>query len=182
MACIICVPLGFRLWRRARRTLLSIAWPIGKEDALPDLTRRKSMLRPGKLSLILGLAGALVVPALVSAQAAQKDPDAAGVAAAIRFQKAEDAAAARQARLDAGRAGETNSADRMAAKPAQKESHEGGVAAAIRFQQAEQMAADRQARIDARSDSANSADRIAPDAKTKRPRTTSATARPRNSQ
>jgi hypothetical protein len=139
------------------------------------------MLRPGKLSLILGLAGALALPALVPAQAAQKDSDAAGVAAAIRFQKAEDAAAARQARLDAGRAGEANSADRMA-RPEQKESREGGVAAAIRFQQAEQIAADRQARIEARAGNENSADRIAPDAKAKTSRATSATARPRNSQ
>ena len=34
---------------------------------------------------------------------AQNGSDAAGVAAAVRFQKAEDAAAARQARIEAGR-------------------------------------------------------------------------------
>ena len=75
------------------------------------------MLRPSKFALILGLAGALVLPSLAVAQqeaAARKDSDAAGVAVAIRFQKAEDAAAARQARIDAARGGESNSAARTA--------------------------------------------------------------------
>ena len=44
----------------------------------------------------------------------QKEPKPVTVEEAIRFQRAEDAAAARQAGIDAGRAGELNSADRMA--------------------------------------------------------------------
>jgi len=147
------------------------------------------MLRPGKFALILGMASVMAaLPTLTLAQTSQKESEAAGVAAAIRFQRAEDAAAAREARIDAARGGESNSADRMApqttAKVAPKEPQAGGVAAAIRFQQAEQVAADRQARIDARAAGESSADRMAPAPKsrTKTARTTSATARPRDSQ
>jgi hypothetical protein len=150
------------------------------------------MLRSSKFALILGLAGASVLPSLAVAQqgaAARKDSDAAGVAAAIRFQKAEDAAAARQARIDAGRGGESNSvagaAPQTTAKAVQKESQPVGVEAAIRFQRAEDAAAARQARIEGtREDESSSADRMAPEpkSKTKTARTASATARPRNSQ
>jgi len=49
------------------------------------------------LALVLGLAAAT---GLLSEVSAQQDSDAAGVAAAIRFQRAEDAAAARQARIE----------------------------------------------------------------------------------
>jgi hypothetical protein len=52
-----------------------------------------------KLALILSLAGALA--GLPSLAMAQKDPDAAGVAEAIRFEKAKQAAADRQARIEA---------------------------------------------------------------------------------
>jgi hypothetical protein len=78
------------------------------------------MWKPTKIALILGIAGALAgLPSLTAAQqaaAAQKDPDAAGVAEAIRFQKAEQAAADRQARIEA-REQASNSADRMAPQP-----------------------------------------------------------------
>jgi len=55
-----------------------------------------------RLALILGLAGGLA--ALPAMAADQKDPDAAGVAEAIRFEKAKQAAADRQARIEAARA------------------------------------------------------------------------------
>jgi hypothetical protein len=59
------------------------------------------MFKPSKLALILGLAGAMVgLPCLA---AAQQDPDAAAVAEAIRFEKAKQAAADRQLRIDEGR-------------------------------------------------------------------------------
>jgi hypothetical protein len=78
------------------------------------------MWKPTKTALILGIAGALAgLPPLTAAQqaAAQKDPDAAGVAEAIRFQKAEQAAADRQARIEEAREHASNSADRMASQP-----------------------------------------------------------------
>ncbi len=62
-----------------------------------------------RLALILGLAaGFASLPALA---AGQKDPDAAGVQEAIRFEKAKQAAADRQARIEA-RGQEANTADR----------------------------------------------------------------------
>jgi sRNA-binding protein len=60
------------------------------------------MFRTTKLALIIGLAGAMA--ALPSLTAEQKDPDAAGVAEAIRFEKAKQAAADRQARTEEERA------------------------------------------------------------------------------
>jgi hypothetical protein len=60
------------------------------------------MFRTTKLALILGLAGAMA--ALPSPTAEQKDPDAAGVAEASRFEKAKQAAADRQARIEEARA------------------------------------------------------------------------------
>lgn len=60
------------------------------------------MFRTTKFALILGLAGAMA--ALPSLTAEQKDPDAAGVAEAIRFEKAKQAAADRQARIEESRA------------------------------------------------------------------------------
>ena len=74
------------------------------------------MLKPSKVALILGLASGLA--GLPSLTATQKDPDAAGVAEAIRFEKAKQAAADRQARIEAARERASNSADRMA--PEQK--------------------------------------------------------------
>jgi len=73
------------------------------------------MLKPSKIALILGLAGALA--GLRSLAAQQKDPDAAGVAEAIRFEKAKQAAADRQARIEAAHERATTSADRMAPEP-----------------------------------------------------------------
>lgn len=64
-----------------------------------------------KFALTLAMAGALA--GLPSLALAQKDPDARGVAEAIRFEKAKQAAADRQARIEA-RAGRENSADRVA--------------------------------------------------------------------
>ena len=73
-----------------------------------------------KFLLTMGLAGALVLPALALAQqdrTRQNDQDEPGnVADAIRFQKAEDAAAARQARIEAAREREAHSADRVMTK------------------------------------------------------------------
>ncbi|MGO4881534.1 MAG: hypothetical protein ACLP59_12010 [Bryobacteraceae bacterium] len=73
------------------------------------------MLRSSRLAMILGLAAAMAGPSITLAQKDQdRDQDAKGIAEAIRFQKAEDAAAARQARIEAARARGENSADRMA--------------------------------------------------------------------
>jgi hypothetical protein len=69
------------------------------------------MIKPSKVALILGLAGAMAaLPPLI---ADQKDPDAAGVAEAIRFEKAKQAAADRQARIEATQGRGENTADRM---------------------------------------------------------------------
>ena len=76
------------------------------------------MIKLSKYALILGLAGALAgLPTLV---AAQKDPDAAGVAEAIRFEKAKQAAADRQARIEEARAHGEQSADRAVPEPTAK--------------------------------------------------------------
>ncbi|MGC9945930.1 MAG: hypothetical protein ABSF64_06120 [Bryobacteraceae bacterium] len=72
------------------------------------------MLRHSKLALILGLAGALA--GLPSLTAAEKDPDAAGVAEAIRFEKAKQAAADRQARIEEAHE-RAQSADRAVSEP-----------------------------------------------------------------
>jgi hypothetical protein len=71
------------------------------------------VLKPSKLALFLGLAGAMAgLPSLI---AAPKDPDVAGVADAIRFEKAKQAAADRQARIEEARARPgAKSADRSA--------------------------------------------------------------------
>jgi hypothetical protein len=56
------------------------------------------MLKPSKFVLILGLTGAIAgLPCLT---AAQKAPDAASVAEAVRFERAKQAAADRQARIE----------------------------------------------------------------------------------
>jgi len=76
------------------------------------------MIKLSKYALILGLAGAMAgLPTLV---AAQKDPDAAGVAEAIRFEKAKQAAADRQARIEEARARGEKSADRSVPEPKAK--------------------------------------------------------------
>jgi hypothetical protein len=67
------------------------------------------MFLSGKFALILGLAGAFA--ALPPLTAMQKDPDAAGVQEAIRFEKAKQAAADRQARVEERNA-RANSANR----------------------------------------------------------------------
>ena len=59
------------------------------------------MFKPSRFALILGLAGAMAgLPCLA---AAQQDSDAAAVAEAIRYEKAKQAAADRQIRIDEGR-------------------------------------------------------------------------------
>ena len=69
------------------------------------------MLKP-RLVLFLGLTGAIAgLPCLA---AAQKDPDAAGVAEAIRFEKAKQAAGDRQARIEEARTRGEKSEDRAA--------------------------------------------------------------------
>ncbi|HTT66262.1 MAG TPA: hypothetical protein VMG35_30635 [Bryobacteraceae bacterium] len=121
------------------------------------------MPRRSRFALILGLAGATSLIAAQAQSAAQKDSEAAGVAAAIRFQKAEQAAADRQARIETARERKGETAREPAIAAAKKPSHAGGVAEAIRFQRAEQAAANRQARIEAARESAeNAADRMAP--------------------
>jgi hypothetical protein len=86
---------------------------VAKEDA---------MSKPSRLALTLGLAGALagVKVGLPSLIAAERDPDAAGVAEAIRFEKAKQAAADRQARIEEAREHGAKSADRGAAEPKAK--------------------------------------------------------------
>ncbi len=69
------------------------------------------MSRFTRFALIVGMAGGMV--ALPSYAASKKDPDAAGVAEAIRFERAKQAAADRQARIEAGRGRGDQSADRM---------------------------------------------------------------------
>ena len=86
------------------------------------------MLKPSKIALILGLAGALA--GLPSLTAQPKDPDRAGVAEAIRFEKAKQAAADRQARIEEPRGRASNSADRMAPQPKSKTKDERTAAAA----------------------------------------------------
>ena len=106
------------------------------------------MSRVNILTCLVGFAVAAGVPSVAPAQ---QNPDAAGVAAAIRFQKAEQAAAARQARVEAERG-------HPAVTPARANgSDEAGVAAAIRFERAEDAAAARQARIEAGRNLTNSA-------------------------
>jgi len=76
------------------------------------------MLKPSKLALVLGLTGAIAgLPCLA---AAEKDPDAAGVAEAIRFERAKQAAADRQARIDAAQTRAEKTADRPDSEPKPK--------------------------------------------------------------
>src|ERR1700739_806869 len=81
----------------------------------------KLMLIRSRMALILGLAGAMAgLPSLAVAQ--KNSSGEAGVQEAIRSQKAEDAAAARQARIEEAKARGQNSADR-AVTPAKKKDH-----------------------------------------------------------
>jgi hypothetical protein len=72
------------------------------------------MFKRSRFALILGLAGAMA--GLPSLAAQQKDPDAAGVAEAIRFEKAKQAAADRQARIEEARERGEKFADRSASE------------------------------------------------------------------
>jgi len=71
------------------------------------------MLKPSKVALILGLAGVLAGLPSLSAQQ-NEGRDEGGVAGAIRYEKAKQAAADRQARIEAAPERGANSADRMA--------------------------------------------------------------------
>lgn len=76
------------------------------------------MLKLSRLALILGLAGATA--GLQSLSAQQVGEDEGGVAGAIRFEKAKQAAADRQARIEARRERDSHSADRMAPEAQRK--------------------------------------------------------------
>jgi hypothetical protein len=69
-----------------------------------------------RYTLVLGLAGAMVGLPLASAAQDDRD-DARAVQEAIRFEKAKQAAADRQARIEDRRERESNSADRAVAEP-----------------------------------------------------------------
>lgn len=73
------------------------------------------MFKSSRFALILGLAGALA--GLPCMAAAEKDPDAAGVAEAIRYEKAKQAAADRQARIEEASARHVNAATGSKVKP-----------------------------------------------------------------
>jgi hypothetical protein len=72
------------------------------------------MCRTNGFALILGLAGGMAGLSPLIAQ--QKDPDATGVAEAIRFEKTKQAAADRQARIEEARERSEKSADRSASE------------------------------------------------------------------
>ncbi|MGA2578299.1 MAG: hypothetical protein ABSH24_19960 [Bryobacteraceae bacterium] len=76
------------------------------------------MFKSSRFALILGLAGAMAWLPSLSAQ--QKDPDEAGVAEAIRYERAKQAAADRQARIEEGRERGEKSADRSVSEPRPK--------------------------------------------------------------
>lgn len=78
------------------------------------------MLKSSKVALILGLAGAMAGVPWLSAQQ-DEGRDEGGVAGAIRYEKAKQAAADRQARIEEGRERVSNSADRMAPEPRRKQ-------------------------------------------------------------
>jgi hypothetical protein len=104
---------GFCGHRPGAGALVSIGWAIGKEGAKRLLPRRKLMSKLSKAALILGLAGGLAgLPSLTAQQTEGRDEG--GVAGAIRYEKAKQAAADRQARIEEGREHAANSADRMA--------------------------------------------------------------------
>jgi hypothetical protein len=102
--------------------LLSTQWRLAEKVLLPLSQGGRLMLRPSKLALILGLAGAMAgLPSLIAQQ--DEGRDEGGVAGAIRYEKAKQAAADRQARIEAARehgARDRDSADRMAPEPRRK--------------------------------------------------------------
>jgi hypothetical protein len=78
----------------------------------------KPMLKLSRFALILGLAGATAgLPSLTAQQEGQNE---GGVGGAIRFEKAKQAAADRQAGIEARQERESHSADRMAPEPKRK--------------------------------------------------------------
>jgi hypothetical protein len=79
------------------------------------------MTKLSKVALILGLAGGLAGVSSLSAQRKDDGQDEGGVAGAIRYEKAKQAAADRQDRMESARdrgAGDRDSADRMAPRKA----------------------------------------------------------------
>ncbi len=84
------------------------------------------MFSKSRIGLILGLAGGLAaLPSMVAADR-DRDPDAAGVAEAIRFEKAKQAAADRQERIEARGERQENTADRMMPEPRRRDKDKGG--------------------------------------------------------
>ena len=71
-----------------------------------------------RFTLIFALTGALA--GLAPLAEAQKDPDQAGVAEAIRFERAKQAAADRQAHIEAAQARGAKSEEKAAATPKTK--------------------------------------------------------------
>lgn len=126
------------------------------------------MTRFSKFALVAGLASAAAGLPSLTAQTGPNDQDKPGdVAAAIRFQKAEEAAAARQARIEAARQGVPTPVTRAA--PRKDLDEPGDVAAAIRFQNAEDAAAARQARMDELNNKSRTSRRMSATARTTQP-------------
>ena len=76
------------------------------------------MFKPIRFALILGLTGA--VAGLPYLAAAEKDSDRAAVAEAIRFERAKQAAADRQLRMEGSRPRPEQSADRSVSESKSK--------------------------------------------------------------
>lgn len=116
-----------------------------------------------KVTILLGCAAGTTL-VYAGGQAPQKSQDAQGVREAIRFERAKDAADARQARIEAGRtqksaaptAAASTSADNERDRMMTSEDRVGdeGVQEAIRFERAKDAADARQARIEARQGNA----------------------------
>jgi len=97
-----------------------------------------------KLKMMVSLVTTGMAVAFAGQAPQSKPPDDAGVREAIRFERAKDAADARQARIEAGRASQpskTGSADRTQ-EPSKSEA---GVADAVRFEREKAAADARQA-------------------------------------
>ena len=114
-----------------------------------------------RITLLLGLAAGGTALAYAGGQPQSKDSE--GVQQAIRFERAKDVAALRQARLEAERARKTAEPQSAAAYD-DAVSAAGGLQAAIRFERAKNAADARQAHLEAKdsSEAANSQGRRRP--------------------
>jgi hypothetical protein len=116
-----------------------------------------------KVTILLGCSAATTL-VYAGGQAPSKSQDGDGVREAIRFERAKDAADARQVRIEAGRteksavptAAASTSADNERDRMMTSEDRVGdeGVQEAIRFERAKDAADARQARIEARQGNA----------------------------